>query len=196
MKNKDLIIALETLIAELEEYDLNEEIEFLRINGNTIKLDGNNLLYSFTNIQTDSEPHINSGAFIDLGLPSGTLWATENETNYYPFDGATEKFGDSLPTKKQWEELITLCKKEWIKNDIHITGYKFIGPNGNFIFLPAAGYCNRDGCVRGVNFYGSYWSATSKDSDHAWSFYLQSDSVYMRNDRRYDGESVRLVKNK
>ena len=39
-----------------------------------------------------------------------------------------------MPTKAQWDELISACKWEWEKN-----GAKVIGPNGNSIFLLAEG---------------------------------------------------------
>ena len=36
--------------------------------------------------------------YIDLGLPSGTLWADCNEEGFYYFDEAVEKYGYRLPT--------------------------------------------------------------------------------------------------
>ena len=46
--------------------------------------------------------------YIDLGLPSGTLWKESNEGGdyaYYTFDEAIIKFGNKLPTKQQLEDL-------------------------------------------------------------------------------------------
>lgn len=43
--------------------------------------------------------------FIDLGLPSGRLWATENEEGYYTYDEAKENFGELLPKPEAFQEL-------------------------------------------------------------------------------------------
>ena len=52
-------------------------------------------------------------------------------------DAATANWGSNwrMPTKDQFQELIDKCKWEFTG-----TGYRVIGPNGNSIFLPAAGY--------------------------------------------------------
>ena len=34
--------------------------------------------------------------YVDLKLPSGTIWADTNEDGYYTFDGAKEKYNDSI----------------------------------------------------------------------------------------------------
>ena len=43
-----------------------------------------------------------------------------------------------LPSAEQFRELFTSCTKEWTTVD-GVAGYKLTGPNGNSIFLPAAG---------------------------------------------------------
>lgn len=44
----------------------------------------------------------------------------------------------TLPTADLFEELFSLCKTEWLEAD-GVSGYQITGPNGNSIFLPAAG---------------------------------------------------------
>ena len=44
--------------------------------------------------------------YVDMGLPSGTLWASENEKGYFTFDEALEKFGNNLPARWQFCELV------------------------------------------------------------------------------------------
>lgn len=44
----------------------------------------------------------------------------------------------TLPTAADFEELFSLCAKEWTEQD-GVAGYKLTGPNGNTLFLPAAG---------------------------------------------------------
>lgn len=44
--------------------------------------------------------------YVDLGLPSGTLWKTENEDcGLVTYDKAYELYGNSLPTYEQLKEL-------------------------------------------------------------------------------------------
>ena len=132
--------------------------------------------------------------YVDLGLPSGTLWKKVNEgadrTNFgqtnYTYDEAISKFANNLPTKEQFEELINNCKWYWEGN-----GYKLVGPNGNSIYLPAAGFLDCDGNMRGA--CGVYWSSTPYDSDDAWCFYFVSDGVYIITSLPCGGLSVRLV---
>ena len=61
------------------------------------------------------------------------------------------------------------------------------------VFLPATG--GRYGSdVSDVQNYGFYWSATMYNSYYAFCFYFNSDELYMNHYTRYDGQSVRLVK--
>lgn len=126
--------------------------------------------------------------YIDLGLPSGTLWADTNEDGYYTFEEAVKKYGDRLPTKEQLEELEYKCQWEWIGSECKVTG-----PNGNSMILPASGYRYSDGNVGGVGSVG-YWSSTPYDSDDAWFLYFDSSGAYVYLDKRCFGFSVRLVK--
>ena len=61
------------------------------------------------------------------------------------------------------------------------------------VFLPAAG--SRSGSnVNYVQFYGYYWSATELNSLFAYCLYFYSDGAGMDYSNRYNGRSVRLVK--
>ena len=189
--------------------------------------------------------------FVDLGLPSGTLWAecnlgaTQNDENgdYYAW-GETEtktsfswknykyckgtsttltkyctkssygnnKFTDnlvelqgsddplskkygyfySIPTKEDWEELITKCSWTWFDN-----GALVKGPSGDVIYLPGAGYQS------GLNQYdnnslnneGYYWSSTlDKNSpDDAWFLYFSKGKPTQYDYYRCYGRSIRPV---
>ena len=44
----------------------------------------------------------------------------------------------TMPTIAEFEELFALCTREWVEVE-GVAGYKFTGPNGNSIFMPAAG---------------------------------------------------------
>ena len=129
--------------------------------------------------------------YVDLGLPSGTLWKATNEYGYYDYDSAVNKYGDKLPTREQWEELKNYCTWQWTGK-----GYKVVSDNGKFIVLPAAGsrYCT--GSIGSVGSVGVYWSSTPSDSKNAWVLSFCSDSVDMFSFYGHcNGLSVRLVHN-
>lgn len=143
--------------------------------------------------RTTSSYTASTSDYVDLGLPSGTLWKNTNEGGdnaLYTFDEAKSNFGNQLPTKQQLEELQNKCTWTWEDN-----GYKVTGPNGNSITLPAAGYRYCDGDVDFVGMHGDYWSSTPINSDDAWYLYFDSGEVGMYGSRRCYGQSVRLVQN-
>ena len=103
-----------------------------------------------------------------------------------------------MPTKEEMEELDENCTFLYTSkidaNGYSVFGYKVTGPNGNSIFLPAAG-CMYGGTLDFVGSYGNYWSSSlytdSPGSAYCVNFY--SDLVYWGSDDRYRGFSVRLV---
>ena len=140
----------------------------------------------------EREAQLNARGLVDLGLPSGTLWKDKNEKGgFYTYDQAMSKFGNSLPTTEQFAELANVCQMTW-----NGSGYKFTGPNGNSIFLPAEGGCSCNGNVTDVGSYGGYWSSESRDSDKAWGYGFSSktDGDCGTCDR-CRGWSVRLIQN-
>ena len=188
-------------------------------------------------------------AYVDLGLPSGLLWATcnvgadkpEDYGSYFAwgetatksnYDWSTYKWrnGDNLtkynynsgygtvdnktvldpeddaahvnwgggwrmPTHGEMKELKDNCTWTWTTQGGK-NGYRVTGPNGNSIFLPAAGY--RDGtgldCAGSVGYYWSsslYWSGP----DLAYVMFFLSGSVDSQFDSsRYFGNTVRPVR--
>lgn len=130
--------------------------------------------------------------YVDLGLPSGTLWNENNEDSYYTFDEAIQQFGSQLPNQEQWEELVNNCSWTWVDNG-RGKGYRVVGPNDNYIFLPICGYYDCDGNFFGTRSHAIYWSSTPGDSDDAFGMYL--DSKYRLGEIYYRclGCPVRLV---
>ena len=135
--------------------------------------------------------------FIDLGLPSGKLWATENikdkngDEAFFSFDDSVNTFGKNLPSEKDWKELFENSKYKWNRKR---KGYDVTGPNGNTIFLPAAGY--RDGTgVYSVGSYGRYWSSSPYNEKYAYCVYFNSGHLYPQEYFfRFSRFSVRLVR--
>lgn len=131
--------------------------------------------------------------YVDLGLPSGTLWKNKNEGGrviaYYTYLDAISEFGNNLPNRKQILELRDRCKWEWIGY-----GYKVTGPNRNYIILPVSG-CDSEGYLIDGGTRGSCWYYDNGGDD--CSYYLSFDlhqitTIGYRN--HSTKRSVRLVK--
>lgn len=120
------------------------------------------------------------------------------------YDVARQKWGGSwrMPTGAEIEELTSKCTWTWYQYK-GVWGKKFTGPNGNSIFLPAAGY--RAGTsLWGEGSCGDYWGATLTGGSYSvWCIYFYDDfhdGYYGGSyggsscpDRHY-GHSVRPVK--
>lgn len=66
--------------------------------------------------------------------------------------------GWRLPTENEFIELLQKCEWIWETRGT-VSGYKIIGPSGNFIFLPAGGKkCGK----QEIEIEGCYWSETVK----------------------------------
>ncbi len=190
--------------------------------------------------------------YVDLGLPSGTLWATcnvganspEEYGDYFAWgetdvkatytwstykwcddatintftkyctnkdygivdnrvvlessdDAATAKLGADwcMPTQKQQYELWRNCSWTWSKFN-GVSGQLLVGPNGNSIFLPAAGYRYDSPIVNSVEVSGSYWSLSlySGYPDGAHYIVFDSEGAICDNGYRCVGHSIRPVR--
>lgn len=189
---------------------------------------------------------------VDLGLPSGTLWADRNigadspedygdyfawgETepkDYYDWitykwcngdfdqltkyctdsqygyngfadgkttlepsdDAATANWGEKwcMPTYDQLSELKSYCTWAWTTQN-GVKGYKVTGPNGNSIFLPAAGY-RYDSELSYAGSRGSYCSSSLDEyfPDGSCCLCFYSGSHSLNGNRRNTGRAVRAV---
>ena len=111
------------------------------------------------------------------------------------YDAARANWGGGwrMPDSYEWWELIDECKWEWVKVN-GVEGNKVTGPNGNSIFLPAAG--RRGGSsIYGAGGHGVYLMSDPCDDDDYSVFYLGFGSDGRRSYRsfRYFGLSVRPV---
>ena len=115
------------------------------------------------------------------------------------YDAARANWGGTwrLPTKAELEELNNKCTWKWTTQN-GVNGYKVVGPNGNSIFLPAAG-CRFKSSLYDAGSDGCYWSSTPYDDDYyyyndAYNLDFNIDNQYVYIDgRRYYGLSVRPV---
>ena len=133
-----------------------------------------------------------SSDYVDLGLPSGTLWKKTSEEKYYTYSKAVKTFGVNLPTKAQFYELRSNCTWNWTGKGVEV-----VGPNGNSIFIPALGWKE---CMShhlpapGMGNVGSYWSSTPDMMDTAWSLDFASNRLRTISSWRCNQQAVRLVK--
>lgn len=182
--------------------------------------------------------------YVDLGLPSGTLWATRNVgadtlyeygdyfswgeiapkdsyakatydkenkgLNVYQgdiagteYDAVTAICGPEwrMPTYNEVEELYTKCKFEPMKTSHGTNGYMVTGPNGNYIYLPAAGYRDGEyGDHQSGNYVGHYWCSTPPDwTGEVPALHFEKHyTLFPWHSERYLGCSIRpvLVKKK
>lgn len=92
------------------------------------------------------------------------------------YDVAHVKWGGSwrMPTLSEIQELCNKCSWQWTSVN-GVKGQKVTGPNGNSIFLPAAG--NRDGTeVYNRGSFGHYWSGTLSEYGSGNAYYLVFNS--------------------
>lgn len=96
-----------------------------------------------------------------------------------------------MPTADQLEELFTLCEKEWIEDD-GVQGLKLTGPNGNSIFLPAAGY--REGnTVNQEGEVGMYCSGNINNDNYAKAYIFKGNNAAMTVFPTFRAMSIRPV---
>ena len=110
------------------------------------------------------------------------------------YDAARANWGGTwrLPTNAEFDELRNKCKWEWTTQGGK-EGYRVIGPNGNSVFLPAAGW--RSGSsLSYADTNGVYWSSSpSSSTDSAYSLYFYSGNRSTHWLYRYYGFPVRPV---
>ncbi len=132
---------------------------------------------------------------------TGDSWGTYKiggQTRITPTSGhdtARENWGSTwrMPTDAENEELRNKCKWTWTSKNGH-NGYTVTGPNGNSIFLPAAGCRDRTDSYS-VGMFGYYWSSTLSSSYSNSARYLDFYSRHHRTNDSYrmHGNSVRPV---
>ena len=119
----------------------------------------------------------NINDYVDLGLPSGTLWCSHNFGvdnehecgNLYNYDDAIklDLLSGHLPSHEDFKELNDFCKHK-ISEINGIRGMLFISKiNSNKIFFPIADYY--DGLTFYFKPYGYYWSSETYGNDAAYN---------------------------
>ena len=119
--------------------------------------------------------------WVDLGLPSGTLWAKKDNDGTISFIGANELYGSHMPSMVNANELCEHCIKKWEES---VQALVFIGPNGNSISFSCKGS------------HKTYWLNAYEhgDSDFGQCFHIERDGRFLISDKDADSANyVRLV---
>ena len=127
---------------------------------------------------------------------AGGTFIGDNKTTLEAADDATRKLGSlwRMPTKEEIRELLDHCTWNWTTQD-GVNGCEVKGPNGNSIFLPAAG-CREGSGLNSAGSEGYYWSSSLSAALSCSARYLSFDSGAhdWGNYNRYCGFSVRPVR--
>jgi hypothetical protein len=99
-----------------------------------------------------------------------------------------------MPSQEQIQELRDKCSWQWTQLN-GVKGRLFTGPNGNTLFLPAAGGYWGDS-LSDAGSWGVYWSRTLNSSAPIYSYYLffYSGDVFWHDSSRSNGHTVRAVR--
>jgi hypothetical protein len=98
-----------------------------------------------------------------------------------------------MPTREEQDELRNSCTWEWTSVG-GVDGCKVTGPNGNSIFLPAAGSW-MENRYQYTGSYGEYWSSSlyTESPDLAYDFFVTSSLFDWGGPYRISGLTIRPV---
>ena len=112
--------------------------------------------------------------YIDLGLPSGTLWSADYEKEgknrmFLPYEKAHSL---NIPTIEQLKELRDNCKWENMFESNSFTGVVFVGPNGNKIKFEISGRITAGGYTDARQVF--FWLKDEKEGNDKSAAHLQN----------------------
>ena len=125
---------------------------------------------------------------VDNSLTSGKIIGDISGNPQY--DAATANWGGSwrLPTFDEIRELNLKCSWEWVTQN-GVDGMRVTGPNGNSIFLPAAGY-KMNTLIIEEGQLGRYHNSTPEEGKEHHTYFLHIDESL--NSYGYTGRSFGL----
>lgn len=139
----------------------------------------------------------NDTEYVDLGLPSGTLWSIDYEREdgklqYLPYIKTT---GLNLPTEEQWKELFETCMCRNTIINGHANGILFIGLNGNSIKFSYERYFEGHTLNYGQNYGTCFWLKDGDDTREKKAGLIYKDNTF-NTARMYMGYRlpIRLVR--
>ena len=132
----------------------------------------------------DKPVDLSKTEWVDLGLPSGILWAKDDEDVLVTIHKALQDYPDNLPSESDAEELRVCCSRHF---DSAKKEMVFTGPNGNSVSFKCP------------DKYTSYWLneyATKFDKDYGKRFCLipNENSFWINNKVSNTPSHVHLVR--
>lgn len=131
------------LIERANNYAEKNVIEVLKEAFTKVYADGYRDGYKDCEEKIPTDLSLKKTVFVDLDLPSGTLWASDYEKDgddnmYLPYELA-ENYG--IPTKQQWDELKKYGRWKYQIDNLFgsLETIKCVGPNGNSILFHPTG---------------------------------------------------------
>ena len=133
---------MKELIEKANSYAENNVNEVLKEAFAKVYSDGYRDGYNDCKEEISVDLYCNETQFVDLGLPSGTLWSTDYEKEgseilYLPHYKANVL---GIPTEEQWNELIENCALHYFYEGGIVKGFSCVGPNGNELVFFKTGY--------------------------------------------------------
>ena len=141
---------------------------------------------SFTKYHRDEAYYDDSGSYI-VPADGNTVLDPEDDAAYVNWSPFWR-----MPTSDQQKELVEHCTWTWTTRN-GVFGQLVTGPNGNTIFLPAAGRRLADS-LDNAGTGGFYLSRMVLSNFHAFFLYLNSGGVSWSDWMRPHGGSVRAVR--
>ena len=162
--------------------DLGLSVKWARFNIGAKSETGLGGLFGFGDL-TGCNNSINSDDYA-----SDDVYRTASDLAYQAFQGRA-----TMPTVADFEELFSICTKEWTEQD-GVKGYKLTGPNGNSIFLPAAGSrTGNDVTDEGVEGYYLTGAINLSNSQFAISYQFNTGISTKTTTAVYQAMAVRAV---
>ena len=120
--------------------------------------------------QYDKPVDLSKIEWMDLGLPSGVLWAKDDEDVLVTIHKALQDYPDNLPSESDAKELREYCSRQF---DSAKKEMIFTGPNGNSVSFKC------------TDKYTSYWlnEYESKYRDYGKCFHLSPDNSFYINNK-------------
>lgn len=144
--------------------------------------------------ETEEKSHYDRGTYKYYNNNTGYINIGSNISGTQ-YDVAHVKWGGSwrMPTLDEIKELVNKCSWKWTSLN-GVSGQLVTGPNGNSIFLPAAG-CRNGSSLYGAGENGNCWSSTPIEGGTQGAYNLNFSSGYpsVYWIYRFYGRSVRPV---
>ena len=159
-----------------EEYAKNKILNTLNDIVAEAYMEGYKQGYKDHEAQMPVEFQVDDIEYVNLGLPSGTLWAknyvtVDGDILYLPYDKVKEY---KIPTLEQFEELKKYCKRRTKRLGENLEYKIFLGTNGSQCKITNVGYCKGNQIIN-RNFCEFWLYDDEPEGNYRLTAYLTKD---------------------